>query len=268
MLALLFVLLQAGAPTVGDTIWVTRTVIVPPGREVRPADWQLPEGDVERLGDPRVTRRASGVEIGYPIVVWRPGRHTLEIPGPVLLAADGAVDSLPAESVTVSVASVLPPVPPESAVPPQPRAGIIPRRVTDPRPLVVLWAAAAVLLVPVHLLWRRRGVRTAVAQTAAVPVEPPIDHWADAGEYRAVIAAAATRVRRAVAAAVPGAHEALDTEAVLAVLAQERPVWPLGELGDLLRALDEARFAAPVFPDAVGLHRWAAELAERLGATP
>ena len=30
-------------PTVGDTIWVGRTVAVPPGTTLRPADWDAPD---------------------------------------------------------------------------------------------------------------------------------------------------------------------------------------------------------------------------------
>ena len=33
-------ILQQTLPTVGDTIWVTRTVDLPPGRTLRPDDWE------------------------------------------------------------------------------------------------------------------------------------------------------------------------------------------------------------------------------------
>jgi hypothetical protein len=59
------------------------------------------------------------------------------------------------------------------------------------------------------------------------------------------------------------AHEGLDTEHLLRAVAA-RTDWPLGELADLLRALDEARFGRATFPDALGLARWAGELAPRL----
>jgi len=56
----------------------------------------------------------------------------------------------------------------------------------------------------------------------------------------------------------------MDTEACLAVLARRRPAWPLAELGDLLRALDEARFAHGADVDAVAMNRRAGELEQRI----
>jgi len=94
-----------GTPTVGDTIWVTRTVELPAGRTVRPADWQ-PEDPVELLGPARVTVRGGSADVAYPIVIWQTGPHTLEVPGPLVLAPQGAVDSLPPAGITFEVASV------------------------------------------------------------------------------------------------------------------------------------------------------------------
>ena len=55
----------------------------------------------------------------------------------------------------------------------------------------------------------------------------------------------------------------MDTESLLATIAV-RPDWPLAELGDVLRSLDEARFGHTAFPDAIGLARWVEELVPRL----
>ena len=90
--------LQHELPTVGDTIWVTRTVDLPPGRTLRPADWQ-PADPVELLGPPRIRLGDGRAELAYPVAIWRTGPHILEIPGPLLLAADGRVDSLPGQTV-------------------------------------------------------------------------------------------------------------------------------------------------------------------------
>ena len=62
---------------------------------------------------------------------------------------------------------------------------------------------------------------------------------------------------------MPAAHAGLDTESLLHAVAT-RADWPLGELGDVLRSLDEARFGHTAFPDAIGLARWVEELAPRL----
>jgi hypothetical protein len=97
----------------------------------------------------------------------------------------------------------------------------------------------------------------------AVP-EPPLDRWADAGEYRAVANVAASRLRAALAQRVAAAHPGLDTERVMAELAAARPGWPLEELGDLLRALDDARFGHIAPSEALELSRSTLELRDRL----
>jgi hypothetical protein len=103
---------------------------------------------------------------------------------------------------------------------------------------------------------------------AAVPAEPvpdpPLERWADAGEYRAVANVSAARLRAAVAQRVAAAHPGLDTERLLAELAAVRPDWPLEELGDVLRALDDARFSLTASSDTLRLSRTSFELRERL----
>jgi hypothetical protein len=252
----------APSPTVGDTIWVVRTVAVPAGATLRPADWDPPD-PVERLGPPRVTPHGDSADVAYPVVVWRAGPLTLSVPGPLLLTDGGRIDSVPAQPVELRIASVLPPVPHESLAP-QPRADFVPRTSVSAWPLVLLLALSALLLVPLHLWWRRRGVpRPRPALALLSDIAPPLDRWADAGETRAVASVAAQRLRAHIAARMPAAHAGLDTEDLLQVLAG-RADWPLGELRDLLHSLDEARFGHAAFPDATGLARWADELAPRL----
>jgi hypothetical protein len=266
--AVMGLLLAAGAqerdPTVGDTIWLTRTVVVPASRTLRPADWNPPD-PVELLGPPRVTLRGDSADVIYPVVLWRTGSETVEVPGPILLGANGSVDSLPGQSITLHIRSVLPAVPPDSTLAPQPRADFVPRRAVSVLPLLVLWLIAGLVLAPLHWWWRRRGKERQVF-TLPPPRggEPPIERWADAGESRAVAAAATARLRWAIAEALPAAHVGLDSEELLRVIRAARPPWPLGELGDLLRSLDEARFGERTFPDSLGLARWAGELEPRL----
>jgi hypothetical protein len=258
---------QASRPTVGDTVWITRTVAVPPGATIRPADWDAPE-PVERLGPPHVTPRGDSADIAYPAVIWRTGPLTVELPGPLLLGAGGGVDSLPPAPVTLLVASVLPSVPPDSTLAPQPRAEFIPRPTVTVLPLLVLLGLAAVLIAPLHWWWRRRGhVRIRPTLPPSGSAAAPLERWADAGESRAVAAVAVTRLRTAIAARISAAHTGLDTEDVLREVAG-RTDWPLGELGDLLRSLDEARFGRTAFPDAIGLARWEDELEPRLVPAP
>ena len=256
---------QTGAPTVGDTLWLRYDIAVPPGRTVRAADWE-PEDPVQLLGPPRVVVRGGSAEIAYPVVIWRAGRHPVSAPGPLLLGPDGGVDSLPPRPFEITIASVLPAQRPDTGLRPQPRADFVARGATTPIPLLLALLAAALLLAPLHWWWRRRGTPLPPALAdGGGPGTPPLERWSDAGETRAVAAAATGRLRAMLARRVDGAHPALDTEAVLAHVAAARPLWPHSELGDLLRSLDEARFGQTTFPDAIGLARWVGELEPRLG---
>jgi len=232
----------ARGPTVGDTIWVSRRVAVPAGRAVRPPDWE-PEGDVVLLGRPAVVQRGGTADVRWPLVAWRAGEHQVTVPGPLLLASNGIVDSLPDTTVTLVVRSVLPRGADEASLRPQPAAGVVPRLQRSLLPLLVLLVAATLLLLPLHLLWRRRGrPATPAAGGAAPAARPPLERWAEAGETHTVATVAATRLRSALARAVPAAHPGLDTESALAAAAGVLPQPPLGELADTLRALDAARF--------------------------
>jgi hypothetical protein len=254
---------QATPPTVGDTVWLSQTVGLPAGDVVRAADWD-PADPVELLSRPRVSITGDSAEIAYPVVVWRPGPQVIELPGPLLLGPGGTVDSLAGQRVRLEVRSVLPAVPRDSVLPPQPRASFVARREVSLVPVAVLWAAALALLIPLHLWWRRRGNPTLAAPPARLSPEPPLARWADAGEYRVVASFAASRLRAAVAQRVVAAHSGLDTERLLAELAAARPDWPLDELADLLRALDDARFGLIPPPDALELSRSSLELRDRL----
>jgi hypothetical protein len=143
---------------------------------------------------------------------------------------------------------------------------LVAQHVVSLGPVGILWAVALALLLPVHLWWRRRGKPTRVQPSVidADTLEPQLSRWADAGEYRAVASVSAARLRAAVAERVAAAHPALDTERVLAELAAARPEWPLEELGDLLRALDDARFGHTPSLDALELSRSTIRLRDRL----
>jgi hypothetical protein len=256
-------LLQGGGPTVGDTVWLSRTVAVPPGYVVRAADWD-PADPIEVLGRPHVVVAGDSAQITYPVVVWQPGVQVIELPGPLLLGPGGSVDSLRGQQVRLEVRSVLPRATPDSAIAPQPRAAIVPLRDVSPAPLMILWVIALALLLPLHLWWRRRG-KPAPAKMPDVPLsEPPLNRWADAGEYRAVANISAVRLRSAVAQRVTAAHPGLDTERLLAELAAIRPDWPLAELGEILRELDEARFGVTPASDALALSRSSVAMRARL----
>jgi hypothetical protein len=138
--------------------------------------------------------------------------------------------------------------------------------VVSPAPIAILWLVSLALLLPIHLWWRRRGkpARTAPAALRPDALEPPLARWADAGEHRAVANVAAARLRAAVAQRVTAAHPGLDTERVLAEIAAARPEWPLQELSDLLRALDDVRFGLIPSTEALRLSRSTNEMRDRL----
>jgi len=92
----------------------------------------------------------------------------------------------------------------------------------------------------------------------------PLARWADAGEYRAVANVAAARLRAALEQRVASAHPGLDTERVLAEIAAARPEWPLQELSELLRALDDVRFGLGPSSDALRLSQATTEMRDRL----
>jgi hypothetical protein len=258
-----FLALQATPPTVGDTIWVGRTVPVPAGYTVRAGDWE-PADPFQLLGRPRVIVSGDSARITYPLVVWRPGRHVVELPGALLLGPGGTVDSLQGQQTSLEVRSVLPPS--DTTLSPQPSASLVERHVVTLAPMVGLWALTVVLLLPLHLWWRRRGKPTRAATPAPRPeaLEAPLSRWADAGEHRAVASVATAQLRAALAERLPAAHMGLDTERVLAEVAAARPEWPLEDFGAVLRSLDDIRFGAAASSQALGLSHFSMALRERL----
>jgi len=231
---------QAATPTVGDTIWVERTAPVPPGHIARLPEWQL-DGDVELLGEPALVIQGNAVVLRFPLVAWRPGSHTVTIPGPEFIAPDGRTVSLPSEERMLEVASVLPDEPAED-IPVRGAAGIVGRPVASLVPLGVMLALTGLILVPAWWWWIRRGRVVTEATPPPVMVPVPVSAWAEAGEQRVVLAAATDMVRHAVADRLPGAHPGLDTESCIAVLAASPPRWDAAPVVEVLRDLDLARF--------------------------
>lgn len=254
---------QTAAPTIGDTIWLTRTVALPPGDVVRAADWD-PADPIELLGRPRIVVTGDSAEVAYPVVIWRPGPQLIDLPGPLLLGPGGTVDSLPSERIRVEVKSVLPAATRASELKPQPRASLVAGQEVSAAPLALLWAVSLTLLLPLHLWWHRQGKPLRVVSPAPEPQAPPLARWADAGEYRAVANASAFSLRAVVSRRVAAAHPGLDTERLVAEVAAARPDWPLEELSDLLRSLDQARFGLTTAPEALSLARASGELRDRL----
>lgn len=260
MIVVLLALLQGQAPppTVGDTLWLERTIEVPAGAEVRAAVWD-PEGDLSLLGQPVVRRNGGSATVAYPAVSWIAGTRTVEVPGPILIGRDGTTDSLPPELRTIRVASVLPAGAAPERLRVQPEAGIVGEHIQTPWPLLGAWLAASLLLAPLTWWWRRRGPPAPVVRPSTAGTAVPLAEWTEAGELRAVAAVAAHALRTAIIARLPGAGPGLVTARLVRVLEEQRPQWPAAEIGTVLRGLDAAQFA-PTPGDGVG------DLAARAGA--
>ncbi len=265
MIAALLLLLQAQAPkpTVGDTIWLTRDVAVPPGAEVRAAVWE-PEGSISLLGKPEVRRSGGTATVAYPAVAWTAGTQTIEVPGPIIIGHDGRTDSLPAEQRTIVVASVLPADQSPDKLKVQPEAGVISERVRSPLPVLAALLLAGLLLAPLVWWWRRRGPAVSIPRPAPTEAEAPLAEWTEAGEPRAVAAVAAHELRSAIVARLPGAGPGMVTARLLRVVEEQRPQWPGSEIATVLRGLDAAQFAESSTDGVADLATRAGELRRQL----
>lgn len=260
---LLLVQSQAPAPTVGDTIWLERTVAVPAGAEVRAAAWQ-PEGTISLLGKPEVRRSGASATIAYPAVAWAAGPQTILVPGPIIIHHDGTTDSLPAESRTIQVASVLPAGQEPDKLPVQPEAGVVAEAIHTPVAVMLAVLAGTVLLAPLVWWWLRRGPVAPVPSVSAGEFAIPLAEWGEAGEPRAVAAVAAHGLRAAIAARLPGAGPGLVTARLLRVVEEQRPKWPAADIAAVLRGLDAAQFAESAPEGVVELATRAGELCRQL----
>ena len=271
MILFCLALLQAPAATVGDTVWAERVVPLPPGYLARAPEWN-PEGDVELMGPATVLLRGDTAVVRFPLVAWRPGSRTLVIPGPRLIAPDGVVASLPPDTLTIEVASVLPPGPPDS-IPLKPEAGIVSRPVTSFIPLAVLLLLGSLLLAPLWWWWSKAGPSPPPEQPPAEPgpdeVVATMTAWAAAGEHRAVLGEATRELRAALAERVPEAHEGLDSAACAAVLRAAAPQLTPPDLPQLLDRLDGERFGGEAPAEVMTLYRLAQDAVRALreGAT-
>jgi hypothetical protein len=265
IILLLFLLQQTQLPTVGDTLWATRSVRLASGDSVRPAAWDL-SGPVQLLGRPVVTIHGNQAEIRYPLVAWEPGNHALDIPGPIITHPSGVEDTLAVESLTLAVGSVLPRGVPDSELSVQPPASLVNRGYRSILPVLVLGLFAGILLVPLHWWWGRRGEPIPLARPVddAGPPDDMVRRWADAGERRVVASTAAVRLRSAIARQIPTAHVALDTAACLAEIERHHPEWPRAELERTLMELDSLRFAPSRHDNAYDLYQRGIQLEQTL----
>ena len=227
-------------PTVGDTIRLERHVPASPGWRVRAAKLD-PMPMIEPLADPAVLRAEGGWVVRYAVVAWESGAFRHPMPPLMLLGPDGQVDSLPGDTATFALRSVIGDT--VTAAAPQP--ALLPLRPERRDPLPVTFGLVAALgALFAGLSWRQRGPRR-VEVPLHVPVEPevPDERWLAAGEPRAVAARAAGQLRTVLARTIPTAHPALSTAECLAAVERDRPDAPLRDLATVLLALDRIAFA-------------------------
>jgi len=248
-------------PTVGDTVSVERELAVPPGWQIRAGKLD-PSEAVEPLADPAVLRSPNGWVIRYTVVAWRPGAQHVTLPLIWRLAPDGRADSTAGGVAGFSVASVIP----DSVKAPDPQGPLAPLRASHRSPVAPLLASGIMLtLLAAGVALRRRPPRPPT-RAPHVPVERevPDARWLAAGEPKAVAARAASRLRTALARAVPEAHPGLAVGECLAAVERVRPKAPLRELRDLLEQLDRVEFASAHGTDIAALATMARRLEREL----
>lgn len=186
----LLLILQAGAVTVGDTVWIERAVPPVGSAIIRPQPWTV--GAIgQQLGPAEVVHGSTGTLVRYALVLWYPGEHTLTMPGPVLVKRDGSSDTLAASSVRVRVTSVLPGGSRRTALPPRPARNPVPLAERSILPLALLTLLVLLAWIPLALFWRRRGPAPPAAPShsgvQAFHEPATLRQWADAGEHRAAL---------------------------------------------------------------------------------
>lgn len=255
---------RPAAPTVGDTVRLERVVPAPPGAVGRP---RALESDhlLEPLRAPEVAPADGGLLVRYTVAFFATGRHAVAMPALEVVHPDGAIELVLGDTVEVVVRRVVPDT--LDAAPRDSRAPLA-RIERSPVPL----ALALGLSLTVLALWvvaRYRRGRPAPAAQPAVPVpNPPLMRWLAVGERRAVATLAMDRLRARIGAGVPQASPGLALAECLALAQAARPDWPMRELGELLAALERARFAPLAADDLAELIDRADVLVERLEADP
>jgi len=188
--AALLLLLQAGAVTVGDTVWIERAVGPVGSSVLRPQVWTV--GTVgQQLGPAEVRVGATGTVVRYALVLWYPGEHLLTMPGPVVVKRDGSSDTLPPSSVRVRVTSVLPAGAQRVTLPPRPARAPVSLADRSLLPLAAILLGIAVLWSAAAWLWRRRGPLPSLpsSRPAGQVFHHPetLSRWAAAGEHRVAL---------------------------------------------------------------------------------
>jgi hypothetical protein len=247
--------------TVGDTVRLVRRISAAPDVQARLRPLSSTPA-LEPLTQPRAAYAEGDLTMLYSVALFEPGRHAIAMPAAELLYPDGRVETIPGDTAWIEVTSVIP----AQDTLPTPRAAAEPlvRNPSRVIPLLVLFGLVLGAAAAWGVARRRTRPRPGPDGVDVELAEPPIERWVTAGESRAVAAVTADRLREHIAQLIPRAGRHLDTEECLRVLNDEVPEWPLRETGDVLRALERARFAPAVPSDVVEVVEQADRLKERL----
>ena len=193
---LLLALLQSPGPTVGDTVWLEQTIRAPEGATLRAQPLEATT-EWEPLAPPEVILRDGSAVIRHPVVFWRTGSHTVLLPGPIAIRPDGWSDTLTAARAVVEIRSILPEAR-RDTLGPRAAAAPLPVAMRSPIPVVVLVGLTALLLLPAHWLWRRRGSPgdTHEPLPPARPSPEQLDAWLAQGETAAALQGWAALLRQ------------------------------------------------------------------------
>ncbi len=187
LLLVLLRLTQSGAPTVGDTVWLERSLGDVGRVTVRPQPWVLGALGLQ-LGPAEVTHTVRGAVVRYAMVFWYPGDHDITMPGPVIVRRDGSSDTLAAAPMRVRIASVLPAGRSKATIRPRPESRPVPLAAESLLPLGII---VGVVLIGLGVAtWRRRRRGKEPPKPAPIAVWPSaaqLNAWAAAGEYRAAL---------------------------------------------------------------------------------
>lgn len=189
---LLALLLQRGDSararlSVGDTVWIERTLGDVGTAIVRPQVWSLGELG-EQLAPAEVLQGSRGTLVRYALVLWYPGEQLLSMPGPVLVRRDGSSDTLAATRYKLRLESVLPAGAKRSELEPKPARPTIPLASRSLLAAAVLVGAVLLGVLVTALFWRRRGrVPKPPAPVEVFPSAGVLRRWGEAGEYRAAL---------------------------------------------------------------------------------
>jgi hypothetical protein len=250
------ILMQAWAvtpaqPMVGDTVTIERDVAVAdPAARLRLVPIESSEL-IEPLTTPEAAGGTGGFVARYVVALFESGDHAIAMPDLELVYPDGRVETRVGGAALVTVVSVLPAE--DSLPPPRPSREPIPTNALRVNPAIFLVAGVLMLSLGWGVVRRRSQERPSWAVSSQAGDDVPVLRWIAAGEPRAVATVTMHGMRERIRQYVPEAEPSLDLENWLRTVEAQRPLWPLRELSEIMRALERASYAPAIPSDVIAL---------------